>query len=286
MEKGKKIQSQFQVGIKKLTRNKMAIVGACMMLIIIIASIIAPVLTPYAPDGIDLGSMLMSPGREHLFGTDKLGRDVFTRILFGGRTSILIGLTSAVSSCILGIILGALCGFSGGKLDKILLRVSEVFMSFPQILMVLLLVALIGQGLLNLIIVFTITGWVSPYRLVRGRYMSLREENYVEACRAFGIGKISIMFRHILPNTLGPIVVNISALTAMYILSESALSFLGLGVPSSVVTWGNILNAAKEVLTISKYPWLWIPAGLAISLFVLAVNFFGDGLRDVFDPVR
>ena len=116
--------------------------------------------------------------------------------------------------------------------------------------------------------------------------MSLREESYVEACFAFGIRKVSIMFKHILPNTLGPIMVNISALTAMYILSESALSFLGLGVPSSVVTWGNILNAAKEVVTISRYPWLWVPAGLAISLFVLAINFFGDGLRDVFDPVR
>ncbi len=283
-KKSEKIVSPFQHNLRKLTHNKLAMFGLCVMTLFILASLLAPVLTSFEPDGVDIKAKLTEPNGEHLFGTDKLGRDVLTRILYGSRMSILIGVISAVGSGVLGVILGAVCGFVGGKFDKIMLRISEVFMSFPQMLMILLFVALIGQGISNLFIVFMATGWTSPFRLVRGKYLSLREENYVDACRAFGVGKLSIMFSHILPNTLGPIIVNITAHVAMFILSESALSFLGLGVPSSVVTWGNILNAAKEVTTVKNYPWLWVPAGFSISAFVLSINFLGDGLRDIFDP--
>lgn len=272
--------------LKKLRRNKLAMTGLIVMLLFVAASVLAPVLTKYEPDGVDVAAKLTEPNLEHPFGTDKLGRDVLTRVLYGGRSSIAIGLFSAVASGVLGAMLGAVCGYSGGRFDKIMLRISEVFMSFPQMLLILLLVAIIGQGTVNLFIVFIATGWTSPFRMVRGKYASLREENYVDTCKAFGVSKFSIMFSHILPNTLGPIVVNITAHVAMYILSESALSFLGLGVPTSVVTWGNIINAAKEVTTVKNYPWLWLPAGMSISAFVLSINFLGDGLRDIFDPSR
>ena len=157
-------------------------------------------------------------------------------------------------------------------------------MAFPQLLVVLILIVFIGQGIFNLIFIFSLTGWVGIFRLVRGKFMSLREENYVAACRIFGINKFSIMFKHILPNTLGPVIVLTTLSTAGYVLAEAGLSYLGLGVPAGVPTWGNILNAAQSIVVIENYPWIWIPAGSIIALFVLGVNFFGDGLRDIFDP--
>jgi peptide/nickel transport system permease protein len=168
--------------------------------------------------------------------------------------------------------------------DAVFVKIAELVSSVPQILLVLVLAAIMGPGIKNLIYVFVFTGWIATFRLVRGRFFSLREESFVEACRAFGIGSISIAFKHMLPNCLGPVAVQFTLNTAGFILQEAALSFIGLGVPSSVVTWGNIINAAKEIIVISDNPWLWIPPGFAIALFVLGVNFFGDGLRDVLDP--
>ncbi|MBO9605652.1 MAG: ABC transporter permease [Paenibacillaceae bacterium] len=269
---------------EKLSRNKLAMVGFAIVAVFIVSALLAPVLTSYKPDEIDLGSRLMAPSGEHWLGTDKIGRDVFARILYGGRISILIGLSGALGGALIGTVLGCFSGYSRGWFDKVMLRVSEIFMTFPQIILVLILVVFVGQGTFNLIFIFAITGWTGTYRLVRGRFMSLREENYVDACRAFGIGELSIMFRHILPNTLSPVIVNVTLATAGYILAESGLSFIGLGVPSGIPTWGNIINAAKAVDVIHNNPWLWLPPGVAISFFVMGVNFLGDGLRDVLDP--
>ena len=283
-QKKEKIESPLRKNLKKLSRNKLAMTGAIIIAVMILLAIFAPLLTAYDPSEVSLPNKLLPPGGEHLLGTDKLGRDVFSRMLYGGRISIMIGLTGSLGGGLLGVFLGCICGYVGGMFDKIMLRISEVFMAFPQLILVLLMVVFMGQGTWNLVFIFTVTGWMSIYRLVRGRFFSLREENYVEACRAFGVKKPAIMFSHILPNTLGPVIVAITINTAGYILQESGLSFLGLGVPSGVATWGNIINAAKAVEVVTNYPWLWIPPGLAISLFVLGVNFFGDGLRDVFDP--
>ncbi|MCL6444586.1 MAG: ABC transporter permease [Alicyclobacillus sp.] len=269
---------------EKLRRNKLAMVGFIIITFMILCAIFAPLLTPYKPNDIDFANMLQPPSWSHPFGTDELGRDVFSRILFGARISILVGLSGALGEALIGTIIGCFSGYFGGWFDKCMLRVSELFMTFPQIILVLILVAYIGQGLINLILIFSISGWPGTYRLVRGKFLSLREENYVDACRAFGIAELSIIFRHILPNTLNLVIVAATLTTAGYILAEAGLSFLGLGVPSSIPTWGNIINAAKSIDVIRNYPWLWLPPGLAISLFVLGVNFFGDGLRDVLDP--
>ncbi|TVY08036.1 ABC transporter permease [Paenibacillus cremeus] len=269
---------------EKLRRNKLAMIGFSIILLMLLCAILAPVLTPFQPDEIDLGNRLMPPSSEHLLGTDKIGRDVLTRILYGARISIFIGLSGALGGAVIGTVLGCFSGYLGGWLDKLLLRISELFMTFPQLILILILVVYIGQGLFNLIFIFAVTGWTGTYRLVRGRVLSLREESFVDSCRAFGIGEMSIMFRHILPNTLSPVIVTVTLSTAGYILAESGLSFLGLGVPSGIPTWGNIINAAKAVDVIRNNPWLWLPPGFAISLFVLGVNFFGDGLRDVLDP--
>lgn len=269
---------------KKFKRNKMAVIALIVLGILIFASAFAPLLTSYDPEAISLTERTLAPSKTHLLGTDKVGRDVFTRLLYGGRISILIGLTGALGGAIIGAALGCLGGYFGGLLDRFLLRLSELFTTFPQTILVLILVAFMGQGVWNLFIVFWCTGWMGTYRMTRAKILSLREETYVLACQAFGISNRSIMFRHILPNAAGPVIVNITLSTAGYVLQESALSFLGLGVPSSTPTWGNIFNTAKALDVVQAYPWLWLAPGIAISLFVLSVNIIGDGLRDALDP--
>lgn len=270
--------------IEKLLRNKLAVIGFIIVITMIILCIIAPLLTSFDPVKISLSERAQKPNSVHIFGTDKLGRDIFARILYGGRLSILIGLSGALGGMLLGVFFGSLCGFFGGWLDAIFVKIAELVSVVPQLLLVLVLATITGPGLQNLIYVFVFTGWVATFRLVRGRFFSLREESFVEACRAFGIGSLSIAFKHILPNCLGPVVVQLTLNTAGFILQEAALSYIGLGVPSSLATWGNIMNAAKEIIVITDLPWLWIPPGFAIALFVLGINFLGDGLRDVFDP--
>lgn len=270
--------------IEKFMRNKLALLGLLIIVVMILLCVLAPVLTAYDPVKINLSENTQPPSAAHIFGTDKIGRDVFARVLYGGRASIMIGLSGALGGMLLGVIIGSLCGYFGGWLDAVFVKIAELVSIVPQILLVLVLVTIVGQGMQNLIFVFMFTGWVATFRLVRGRFFSLREESFVEACRAFGINNFSIAFKHILPNCLGPVVVQLTLNTAGFILQEAALSFIGLGVPSSVPTWGNIMNSAKEIMVISNYPWLWAPPGFAIALFVLGVNFFGDGLRDVLDP--
>jgi peptide/nickel transport system permease protein len=268
----------------KFLNNRLAVIGLVVFSFIILVSVFAPLLTAYDPKSVDLRSMTQAPSWEHWFGTDRTGRDVFARVLYGGRVSILVGLGSAILCAIIGVIIGIYSGYIGGWLDWFAMRVSEVFMAFPQIILVLLLVSILGQSLANLMIIFTLTGWGGIYRMARARMLSLREEEYVQALRSFGLGPARIAYKHMLPNALGPIMVNITLSTAAFILQEAALSFLGLGVPLSVPTWGNILNAAQDLRILENYWWVWLPVGVTISLFVLSVNFIGDGLRDATDP--
>lgn len=272
--------------VGKFLQNKLAVVGLIVFALILLSSIFAPLITKYDPAMIDLRSRLSPPSREHLFGTDKLGRDVFARVLYGGRISILVGFGGALGAALVGVSLGTYAGYKGGWLDKILLRVSEIFMSFPQIILVLLLVSILGQSLWNLLVIFTITGWGSVYRMTRSQMLSIREEEYVQALKAFGLSDGLIAYKHMLPNALGPIMVNLTLSTAMFILEETALSFLGLGVPLQIPTWGNILNAAQDLTILQEAWWIWVPVGLVISAFVLSINFIGDGLRDAVDPTQ
>jgi peptide/nickel transport system permease protein len=268
----------------KFAGNRLAVIGLAIFVFIILISLLAPFLTAYSPQKIDLRAMMQPPSLEHWFGTDRTGRDVFARALYGGRISILVGLGSAVLSALIGVAIGVYSGYVGGLLDAFAMRVSEIFMSFPQIILVLLLVSIMGQSLTNLIVIFTLTGWGGIYRMARARMLSLREEEYVQALRSFGLSRPLIAYKHMLPNALGPIMVNITLSTAAFILQEAGLSFLGLGVPSSIPTWGNILNSAQNLRVLENNWWIWLPVGTLISLFVLSVNFIGDGLRDATDP--
>jgi peptide/nickel transport system permease protein len=277
----KRIQNR---ALSKMLSNKLAVIGLGFVSIVIVASIIAPLICKYDPQKVNLRMILKPPSSEHILGTDKVGRDVYARIIYGGRISILVGLGSAIGAALIGVSIGAYTGYRGGWIDSLMLRISEIVMAFPQIILVLLLVAILGQSLMNLMVIFTLTGWGGLFRMTRAQMLSLREEEYVQALQAFGLSSFRISFKHVLPNALGPIMVNITLSTAMFILQEAGLSFLGLGVPLNIPTWGNILNVAIDLRILEDFWWVWFPVSVMISLFVLGINFIGDGLRDSTDP--
>lgn len=270
--------------LRKMFANKLSIAGIIIFALILFACCAAPLFTRYSSTKIDLRSILQPPSSAHIFGTDKIGRDVFSRILYGGRISITVGLGSALIATVIGVSLGTVAGYKGGNFDGIVMKISEILMAFPQMILVLILVTITGQSLWNLIFIFSMTGWPSMYRMARSQMLSIREEEYVQALKAFGISSFRIAFVHMLPNAIGPIFVNITLSTAMFILQETSLSFLGLGVPLEVSTWGNILNAAQDILILRDAWWVWLPTGIIVTLFVISINFIGDGLRDATDP--
>jgi len=272
--------------LRKLAANKLSVFGIVLFTIILIMCFGAPLFTSHSPITMDLRNILSPPSSGNLLGTDRIGRDIFARILYGGRISISIGLGSALGATLIGVGFGIYAGYRGGILDGIIMKVSEIMMSFPQIILVLMLVTIAGQSLWNLIYIFVLTGWPSMYRMARSQMLSIREEEYVLALRAFGINSFVIAFKHMLPNATGPIFVNITLSTATFILQEAALSFLGLGVPLEISTWGNILNAAQNITILRGAWWVWLPTGIVITLFVLSINFLGDGLRDAADPTQ
>jgi peptide/nickel transport system permease protein len=275
---------EYSRALNKFTNNRLALLGLILFSVILLTSIFAPFISPYEPGAIDVLNRFASPSTSNILGTDQLGRDIFTRILYGGRISILVGLGSALGAAFIGVLIGSYTGYKGGWIDKIFMRISEIFMAFPRMILVLMLVSILGQSLWNLIIIFILTGWGSVYRMVRSQMLSIREEEYVQALRAFGLNDFIIAYKHMLPNAIAPILVNITLSTAMFILQETSLSFLGLGVPLNISTWGNILNVAQDLNILKDYWWIWLPVGLVISTFVLSINFIGDGLRDSTDP--
>lgn len=280
----KRASSLAKRNFYKFLQNRLAVAGGAALLTLLVLCVGAPLFTRYDPAYCDVAQKSLPMSAEHILGTDRLGRDLFARLLYGGRYSIFIGVASAAGASAVGVILGCISGWFGRFIDRALLYVSELFACFPQMLLILLCVGLLGQSMSNLIWVFILTGWSGVYRIVRSRILSLKEEPFVECCVANGISGWSIMFRQLLPNAIGPVIVHTTLATAGFILAEAGLSFLGLGVPSDIPTWGNIINAAKRLDVIVNNPVLWVAPGVAISLFVLGINYLGDGLRDVFDP--
>lgn len=282
--KSRKSSSLAKRSMQKMLSNKLAMIGGIIVVIFILMSVFAPLITKYDPNAIDMSKLNQPPSSEHIFGTDSTGRDLFARILYGGRISILIGVVSAITTSIIGTVLGLITGYNRNWFDSLVIRISEILQSFPMTILVMVLVTTIGPSVVNMILVFTMIGWMTVFRIVRNEVLRLREETYVEVNKAFGVKDIAIMFKQILPNTLSPIIVATTINVAFFILEETGLSFLGLGVPTNVPTWGTIINAAKSILVIQSYKWQWIIPGAVISIFVMSVNFLGDGLRDVLDP--
>ena len=289
-ESGKLATKLTNRTLRKVLSNKLAVLGAVLFVVICILCFAAPLFTQWGPTQISLRDRITSPNAQHIFGTDQMGRDIWARMLYGGRISIIVGLGSALGAAVIGVTLGMYVGYKGKWLDAIILKISDVFLAFPQMVLIIIMVALVGQSLQNMIIIFILTGWPSMYRMARSKVLSLKEEEFVQALRAFGISDVKIAFKHMLPNTIGPIVVNITLSTAMFILQEASLSVLGYGVPQEVATWGNIINVITNAGTIRYdwlgYWWMWLPCAIMLILFVLAINFIGDGLREGSDPTQ
>ena len=279
-----KAPSTARLLVANFVRNTTGMIGLLIVFLVVTSSIFAVQISGYEPTLMDGSVASLPPSTSHLVGTDQLGQDVFSRVLYGGRNSVLIGVLASFLGNLFGTVLGAIAGYIGGKFDTILIRLSELVMTFPQLVLVLIFVTFLGQGVTNVIFIFAITGWMTTFRLVRSEFLSLREEAFVEADRSFGFSKKRIIFRHLLPNTMSPIVVAFTINTAIYIIAEAGLSFLGLGVPVTTPTWGNLLAAAQAPVVVEQYWWLWVFPALAIIVFVTGINFIGDGLRDVLDP--
>lgn len=269
---------------RRFLKHRLAVIGLLTLLMLGILAACAPLLTPYTFDGQDFEiiGQPQAPSRAHLMGTDELGRDAFTRVLYGARTSLVVGLFSALIASGLGVLVGALAGYYRAHIDTLLMRFTDIVLSIPLLPLVILLSGMTRPGLVLLVCIIGGLGWMGTARLVRGQFLSLREREYVEASRALGGSNNRIMFRHILPNAIGPIVVSTTLAVGSGIMLESALSFLGMGVQPPTPTWGNLLNNASQWL--SGAPWLAVFPGLMILVTVLSVNFLGDGLRDALDP--
>jgi peptide/nickel transport system permease protein len=274
--------TQRQLAWRRFKRHKLAVASAIVLIVIALLAIFAPLFTKYSFEEQDLTSTLQGPSWSHFFGTDTLGRDQFTRVMYGGRVSLAVGIAVALSATVIGTVIGAVAGYYGGKADNLLMRVTDLFLSIPFLVVLILGSLLLGGRIIDIVIVLSLFFWMPDARIVRGIFLSLKEKEFVEAARASGASNRRIIFNEMLPNAMGPIIVATTLSVAAAILTESVLSFLGFGIQPPTPTWGNLLDAAKN-LSVSA-PWLLIFPGVAILITVLCVNFLGDGLRDALDP--
>jgi peptide/nickel transport system permease protein len=266
----------------RLKRNRMAMTGLALVLGLFVVSICAPWLAPYNPDHIELTQVLMPPSPAHLMGTDTLGRDVLSRIIYGSRVSLKVGFVAVGLATLIGLFVGALAGYYGGWVDQGLMRLVDLMLCFPAFFLILAVIAVLEPSIWNIMVVIGLTSWMGVARLVRAEFLSLREREFVTAARALGASDTRLILRHMLPNALAPIMVSATLGVAGAILTESALSFLGLGVQPPTPSWGNILTAGKDNIEIAW--WLSVFPGLAILITVMSYNLLGEGIREAIDP--
>ena len=266
----------------RFRRNKLALSGAVLVLFMFAVSLLAPVISPHDPEKIDVSRMLEPPSAEHWFGTDPLGRDILSRMIWGAQISLKVGFVSVGISIMIGVLLGSLAGFYGGGADRLIMRFVDIMLCFPSFFLILAVIAFLEPSIWNIMIVIGLTSWMGVARLVRAEILSLREREFILAVRAQGASDARIIFFHLLPNSLAPILVAVTLGVAGAILTESALSFLGIGVQPPTPSWGNILMAGKDNIMIAW--WISVFPGLAILITVLSYNLLGEGIRDSIDP--
>jgi len=267
---------------RQFRRNQLALVGGAVVLVLSLAALLAPVLAPYEPSAYDVKKILLPPGPGHWLGTDQIGRDLLSRMLYGAQISMAVGFVSVGIAVLVGTLIGTVAAYYGGRVDEFLMRFVDLMLNFPRFFLLLTLIALLRPSIWVIMTVIGLTGWMGLARLVRGEILSLKEREFVLGARALGVPDRRIMFRHILPNALVPVLVSATIGVAGAILAESGLSFLGLGVQPPTPSWGNILIDGKANLEIAW--WLSVFPGMAILVTVLAYNLFGEGLRDALDP--
>lgn len=276
---------------KKVTRafrNPGLTIGAAILLLIVLVALFAPLFAPYDPNAVELGQRMLKPGSisrngtYHLFGTDSLGRDMVSRIVYGARVSLLIGALGAVGAGIVGTVLGAISGYFGGKLDELIMRIVDIGLSIPFVLLAMSISLFLGNGLFNVVIVLSLTGWMRFARVTRGAALKIRQETYIEAALAYKCSSFRVIFRHLIPNLVAPIIVICSQQFGVMIYSEATLSFLGFGVPVEIPTWGRMIADGQSYIAHSW--WISTIPGVVLTVMVIAAFLFGDGLRDYLDP--
>jgi peptide/nickel transport system permease protein len=266
----------------RLRRNRMAMSGLALVLGMFAVSLLAPWLAPYDPDAIDVKQMLMPPSAHHPLGTDTLGRDVLSRLIYGSRVSLKVGFVAVGLATLIGVLIGALAGYYGGWVDQLLMRLVDLMLCFPVLFLILAVIAMVGPSIWTIMAIIGLTGWMGVARLVRAEFLSLREREFVAAARALGAGDARLILRHLLPNALAPVMVSATLGVAGAILTETFLSFLGLGVQPPTPSWGNILMMGKDNIEIAW--WLSVFPGLAILVTVMSYNLLGEGIREAIDP--
>jgi len=267
---------------KRFSKNKMALAGCAVVVLLFVISLFAPWISPHDPNQMDLQKVLMPPSTTHLFGTDQLGRDVLSRMIWGARISLKVGFVATGIAILIGTLLGAISGYYGRWVDTIIMRFVDIMLCFPTFFLILAVIALLEPSIWNIMIIIGLTGWMGITRLVRADFTSLKERDFVLAARAIGASDMRIIFVHILPNAMASMLVAATLGVAGAILTESALSFLGIGVQPPTPSWGNILTAGKDNIDIAW--WLSLYPGLAILVTVLGYNLLGEGIRDSLDP--
>ncbi|MCQ4085322.1 oligopeptide ABC transporter permease [Saccharibacillus sp. JS10] len=276
-------ETRFRQVSRRFVKNKMAVIGLLFCLLLFAIGLFAPLLQPYAPDEIT-GDFAAAPSSAHWLGTDQIGRDVLSRLISATQVSLLVGFATVAIYVAFGTVVGLLSAYYGGWIDTVVMRITDMFMAFPFMMVILVVVSVVGPSLFTIIAVLALFSWPSIARLVRGSVLSLKQADHVRAAVSLGLRTPRIIRHHIFPGAMAPIIVNATFGVASAILTESGLSFLGMGVQPPTASWGNMLSEAQSISVLSGQPWLWLPAGLAILLTVLAINFVGDGLRDALDP--
>lgn len=277
-------ESLWSKARKRFFRHKLAMFGLSVLALMLFFTIFAPLLTSYSPILQDLRNIRKAPTAEHLLGTDGIGRDILTRVMYAGRISLSVGLVSVSISALIGIIIGVVAGYGGGATDMVLMRITDMVMTFPSLVIIITVASAMGPSVYNAMLVIGLLSWPSIARLVRGQFLSLRTQQFVTAARSIGVSNFGIAFKHIFPNTISSITVAVTFGVATAILMEASLSFLGLGVQPPTPSWGNMLRDAQSLNILEEMPWIWLPPGIMIALSVLSINFIGDGLRDALDP--
>lgn len=276
--------SPGRLAARRFFRHRLAVAGLVVLGFLALAAIFLPMVIDADPNQVNPAAFRSGPTEGHPLGTDSAGRDVLARLVAGGRVSLMVGLTAALTATFIGLMLGALAGYFGGWVDAIISRVTDAVLSFPTLIVVIIVVAFVGPSLTTLILAIGLFDWPTACRITRGLTLSLRNQDAIQAVSGLGAGALRILRKHVLPSVVAPLTVVATVLVAQAILLEAALSFLGLGVPPPTASWGNMLNEAQSLSILESMPWLWLPPGLAIAVTVLAVNFVGDGLRDAADP--
>lgn len=271
-----------QVFWQRFRKNYLGLGGGSLVLCLFLAALLAPYVAPYDPNMIDVKNVLEGPSRAHPFGTDELGRDVLSRMFFGARISLFVGFVAVGIATIIGVFLGAISGYYGAAVDNVVMRLVDIMLTFPSFFLILAVIAFIGPSIWNIMVVIGVTGWMGVCRLVRAQFLSLKEREFVVAAKSQGAGDFRVIFRHVLPNAMAPVLVSATLGVAGAILLESGLSFLGIGVQPPMATWGNILTSGKDNIEIAW--WLSLYPGLAIFITVMGYNLLGEGIRDSLDP--